>query len=154
VTVDEARKLLDKHVSTYKGVKKWLDNAAKQAVKQGYSTTLTGRKRWYVMPAKDDIEYSRKIGNIERQGKNTPIQGSSADMTKYALIYIMKRIKEKNLDAVPILAVHDEIVVEVRTDQAEQTRDIVEKEMVRAGEEMLPNVPVKADAVVTNVWEH
>ena len=154
VEMDEAKEMLDKYVKTYKGVKKWLDAAAAQAVKQGYSTTLIGRKRWYTMPEKDDPEYKKKVGNIQRQGKNTPIQGSSADMTKYALVYIMNRIFADNLDARPILAVHDEVVVEVALKDAEVVRDIVETEMIRAGEEMLPNVPVKADAGITNVWEH
>jgi DNA polymerase-1 len=86
VSVDEAKKLLNKYFKTYNKVQRWLDRVAKEAVSKGYSTTLSGRKRWYNLPDKSDPFYDRLIANIERQGKNTPIQGTSADMTKYALV--------------------------------------------------------------------
>ncbi len=154
VSVEDARGMLSKYVQTYKGVKRWLDKVGKEALYKGYSETIIGRKRWYHLPSKDDVDYIRVVGNIERQGKNTPIQGSSADMTKFALIYMYKKFQDEQLVAVPILAIHDEVVVEVSQADAPRVRDIVEAEMIRAGEEMLPQVPVKAEAKITNVWEH
>lgn len=154
VSVDEAKVLLNKYFRTYGKVRRWLDSAARDAIRKGYSTTLAGRKRWYTLPDKSDPDYERQISHFERQGKNTPIQGSSADMTKYALVYVYDKIREKGYNSFPVHTVHDEIVLEVQEDQAEEVRDMVEREMVRAGKQLLKKVPVKVDAVVSDVWEH
>ena len=154
VTPDEAKSLLNKYFKTYGGVKRWLDKTAKDAIRNGYSTTLGGRKRWFAPPDPADPSYERQLGHIERQGKNTPIQGTSADMVKYALVYIYDKIKEGSYEAWPIHTVHDEVVVEVREDQAEEMRDLVEKQMIRAAKVLLKKVPVKVDAKVGDVWEH
>jgi len=154
VTPEEAKTLLKKYFKTYGGVKRWLDKTAKDAVRNGYSTTLGGRKRWFTPPDPSDPSYERQLGHIERQGKNTPIQGTSADMVKYALVYIYDKIKEGGFEAWPIHTVHDEVVVEVREDQAQEVRDMVEKQMIRAAKVLLKKVPVKVDAKVSDVWEH
>lgn len=154
VSVDEAKKLLNKYFRTYSKVQRWLDRVAKDAVSKGYSTTLGGRKRWYNLPEKSDPFYDRLIANIERQAKNTPIQGTSADMTKYALAYVYQRIKKEGLEAYPIHTVHDEIVLEAREDQAEEVCQVLKEEMERAAKVLLKKVPVKADAVVSDFWEH
>jgi DNA polymerase-1 len=154
VGVDEARSLLDKYFKAYQGVKKWLDRAGKEAVHRGFSTTLLGRKRWYLMPDKADPNYERLLANIERQGKNTPIQGTSADITKFALIYINDRIKREKLDAFLIHTVHDEIVTEARAEVAQYVRDLVEEEMVRAAKQLLKSVKVLSDVKVADYWSH
>lgn len=154
VTTDEAKALLNKYFRTYGKVKRWLDGAGRSAIRNGYSLTLGGRKRWYNRPDPSDPSYERQLSHFERQGKNTPIQGSSADMTKYALIYIYDKIRGKGYDAFPIHTVHDEIVVEVVEDQAEEVRALVEKEMIRAAKVLLKKVPVVVDAKVSGVWEH
>lgn len=154
VSLEGAEKLLEKYFTTYRKVKAWLDKVGKEAVKRGYSTTLGGRKRWYKETDPGDPLYHRLVSHIERQGKNTPIQGSSADMTKYALVGIYHALREGHYDAFPIHTVHDEIVVEVREDQAEAVRALVEKEMIRAGEKLLKKVPVRVDAKIASAWEH
>lgn len=151
---DEARVLLDKYFKLYQGVKKWLDQAGKEAVRKGFSLTLTGRKRWYILPDKSDPNYERLVANIERQGKNAPIQGTSADITKYGIVYIYDRIKKEGLDVALTHTVHDEIVTEVRADQAEKVRDLVEEEMIRAGKTLLKRVKVMADVKVEDSWRH
>ncbi|OGC56138.1 hypothetical protein A2797_02165 [candidate division WWE3 bacterium RIFCSPHIGHO2_01_FULL_48_15] len=151
---EKARALLDKYFRTYRQVKRWLDNAARDAIRLGYSETLGGRKRFYQKLDPDDPGYERQIAYIERQGKNTPVQGTSADMTKLALIHIGKRIKEEGLEATPIHTVHDEIVVEAKEEKAEDIAKIVGEEMERAGKELLKQVPVKVDISVSDVWEH
>jgi DNA polymerase-1 len=154
VSVDEAKKLLNKYFKTYNKVQRWLDRVAKEAVSKGYSTTLSGRKRWYNLPDKSDPFYDRLIANIERQGKNTPIQGTSADMTKYALVYVYQRVRKEGFEAYPIHTVHDEIVLEAREDQAEEVCQVLSEEMGRAARVLLKKVPVKADAMVSDFWEH
>jgi DNA polymerase-1 len=154
VSPDEAKTLLNKYFKTYGKVKRWLDRVGREAVRRGYSTTLGGRKRWYNLPDPSDPSYERRLSHFERRGKNTPIQGTSADMVKYALIYVYDKIKEGDFEAYPVHTVHDEIVLEVRQEQAEEVRDIVEKQMVRAAKVLLKKVPVKVDAKVSDVWEH
>lgn len=154
VSAEEAEKLLEKYFATYKKVKAWLDKVGREAVKKGYSTTLSGRKRWYRELDPGDPGYQRAVSHIERQGKNTPIQGTSADMTKFALVGIYNALKEGRYDAFPIHTVHDEIVVEVREDQSEAIREIVEREMIKSGQMLLKLVPVKAEVKISSVWEH
>ncbi len=154
ISPDEAKTLLNKYFKTYGKVKHWLDQVGQEAVRQGFSTTLGGRKRWYNRPDPSDPSYEQQLSHAERQGKNTPIQGTSADMIKYALVYIYDKIKEKKLEAFPVHTIHDEVVIEVREDQAEEVRDLVEKEMLRAAKVLLKKVPVKVDAKVSDVWEH
>ncbi|HUS16352.1 MAG TPA: DNA polymerase, partial [Chloroflexia bacterium] len=152
VSPDEAKTLIEKYFQAYTGIQQWLEKAARDAVRKGYSDTPLGRRRFYDVPTdRSDPDYRSKIGSIERQGKNTPIQGSNADMTKIALVYL--RTALQGYDARVVNTVHDEIVVEVRADQAEEVKDIVEHEMVRAGEQILHVVPVVADASVGDYWK-
>lgn len=153
LSVDESKKLLDVYFSTYKKVKRWLDNVGRDAVRYGVVTTLGGRKRWFILPDKSDPEYKRLLGSVERQGKNTPIQGTSADITKYALVYIYNTIKKEKLDAHLIHTVHDEIVTEAREDIAEDVAKMVEDKMIEAGRKMVKLVPIKVDVHISDCWE-
>ena len=154
VSEEESRRLLDKYFRQYHRVRTWLDSVSREAVRRGYSTTLGGRKRYYEKLTPADPNYERQASYIERQGKNTPIQGTSADITKMALVNIRQRILKEELDALPIHTVHDEVVVEARASVAERTAKIVKEEMERAGEELLKKVPVKVEVAVSDVWEH
>lgn len=153
VSVDEAKNLLNIYFSTYKGVKKWLDQAGRDALKFGFSTTLGGRKRWYEPPPADHPDYMKLAGAIERQGKNTPIQGTSADITKYALVYVHDRIKKEGWDAYLIHTVHDEVVAEAKEDIAEIVSKGIEEEMIRAAKKLLKDVSVKVDVHISDCWE-
>jgi DNA polymerase-1 len=155
VTLDESKELISRYFKAYPGVQKWLDKAAKDAVRNGYSATTLGRKRFYNIPDENlkrisEDDWRKQIAAIERQGKNSPIQGCNADMTKIALIYLRNALK--GYDARTVNTVHDEIVVEVREDQAEEVKQIVEDAMVRAGEVILKVVPIVAEASVADYW--
>ena len=154
VSPEVGKDYMNKYFRSYPGVKGYLEKVAKEAVKQGWSTTPAGRKRWYIKPDPSDPDYTRKIGHIERQAKNHPIQGTNADAIKYALVFLSDKIKEKNVDASIILTVHDEIVCEVREDQAEDWAKTQSEEMVRAGELFIKKVPVESQPFVADVWEH
>ncbi|MEI7556928.1 DNA polymerase [Candidatus Chlorohelix sp.] len=149
-TVDEARELITAYFKAFSGVQKWLDKAGRDSVKRGYSPTPLGRKRYYNLPSTDDPDYRKRSSEIERQGKNAPIQGCNADMTKMALVFLRERLAA--YDARIVNTVHDEIVVEVREDQAEEVCKLVEHEMVRAGHEILKEVPIVADAKIGDYW--
>ncbi|HWE63450.1 MAG TPA: DNA polymerase, partial [Chloroflexota bacterium] len=75
VSTEEAKKLIDQYFKAYAGIGKWLDRAGKDAVRKGYSVTMLGRKRYYAALNPDDPEYNKNRASIERQGKNSPIQG-------------------------------------------------------------------------------
>ncbi|MFC1625155.1 DNA polymerase [Patescibacteria group bacterium] len=154
VSPEEGKQYLEKYFKSYPGVRKFLDTMARNAVKRGWSTTPAGRKRWYNKPDRNDPDYLKKIGHIERQAKNHPIQGTNADATKYALVFIQEKIKEGGWDAWPILTVHDEVVCEVREDQAEEWSKIQSAAMIRAGELFIKDVPVESVPFVGDVWEH
>lgn len=154
ITPEKARKLLQVYFTKYGRVRQWLNRVSKEAVKRGYSTTKIGRRRYYLLPDASDPNYERMIARIEREAKNTPIQGSSADMVKYAIYYTHRRLKKEGLDAYLIHTVHDEIVTEAADDQAEQVLKIQKEEMIRAGELLMKRCPVAVDGEVSQVWEH
>ena len=150
VPQEDAQKLIDQYFQAYTGVQNWLNKAARDAVRQRYSITPSGRKRYYDVPDRDDPEYRRKMSAVERRGKNSPIQGANSDMTKMALVFL--RTALQGYDARIVNTVHDEIVVEVREDQAEIVCEIVEREMRRAGEEIIKTVPIISDAKIGDYW--
>jgi DNA polymerase I-like protein with 3'-5' exonuclease and polymerase domains len=150
VSTEDAKGLIDQYFKAYSGIQRWLDRAGREAVRKGYSATMLGRKRYYPPLDRDDIEFNKKRSGIERQGKNSPIQGSNADMTKFALIGINEALQD--YDARIVNTVHDEIVVEAREDQAEVVCKIVEQEMVKAGERIVTLVPIVADAKIADYW--
>lgn len=95
VTPEEGRDYLERYFASYPGVKRFLEKMAKDAVKNGWSSTPAGRKRWYNMPLSSDPDYKKIIGGIERQAKNHPIQGTNADAIKYALVFLQDRLKKR-----------------------------------------------------------
>ena len=153
-SMDEARELMDIYFRSYPDIKKWLNRAGDDAVRRGWSVTPAGRKRWYHMPETTDPDYKRKISQIQREAKNHPIQGTNADVTKYALVFMQDRLKKEGVDGFVTHTVHDEVVCEVREDQAEDWAKIQVEEMVRAGELIIKDVPIASEPFVGDVWEH
>jgi DNA polymerase I-like protein with 3'-5' exonuclease and polymerase domains/intein/homing endonuclease len=106
VTLDEAKELIARYFKAYPGVQQWLDKAARDAVRNGYSVTMLGRKRFYSMPDEglkkiNEDEWRKQIASIERQGKNSPIQGCVSGDT---------RIFEETRGYVPIASMRGEVV--------------------------------------------
>jgi len=83
-----------------------------------------------------------------------PIQGTSADMTKLAMIKIDEEFKKRNLDAHLVLTLHDELAAECPKDIVEEVAHIVQDEMEKAGEYFLKKCPIKAEGGPTKYWEH
>lgn len=154
LSVDESEDMIKKYFKGYPGVKRYLERQSKSVLRQGFSTTPAGRKRWYVMPEKTDPDYRRKMSGIQNAAKNHPIQGTNADAIKYALVFVHKRMKEEGIDGKIILTVHDEIACEVKEDQAEYFAQMLSDEMVKAAEMFIKSVPVVSDPFVGDVWEH
>lgn len=154
VTKEEATQMMERYFASYPSVRDFLANMAKNAVRNGWSSTPAGRKRWYKKPDQNDPDYKKKVGSIERQAKNHPIQGTNADAVKYALVFLHERMKKEGIDGGLTHTVHDEIVSEVRADQAEYWAKVQSDEMVRAAQLFITKVPVVSDPFVGDVWEH
>ena len=154
VSKEKGKEYIELYFKSYPKVRNFLEKMAKDAVRNGWSSTPGGRKRWYRKPERNDPEYTKLIANIERQAKNHPIQGTNADAIKYALVYVYDRLKKEKVEGGITLTVHDELVCEVREDQAEDWAKIQSEEMVRAGELFIKKVPVVSEPFVSDVWEH
>ena len=145
---------MNKYFSAFPNVRNFLDGMSKTAIKRGWSATPAGRKRWYKVPESSDPEYKKKIAQIGREAKNHPIQGTNADAVKYALVFLQDRLNKEHIDGGLILTVHDEIVSEIRDDQAEYWAKVQSDEMVRAAKLFLKKIDVVAEPSVGDVWEH
>lgn len=154
VSKEEAATMMEKYFASYPSVRDFLNGMAKGAVRNGWSSTPAGRKRWYKKPDATDPDYKKKVGSIERQAKNHPIQGTNADAVKYALVFLHDRFKKDGVDGGLTHTVHDEIVSEVRADQAEYWSKVQSEEMVRAAKLFITKVPVVSEPFVGDVWEH
>ncbi len=144
--VPEAEKVLRKYFATYKGLDTYLREAANQAVREKQARTGSGR----LVRFRFDEQDRQQISMTQRNGKNTPIQGTSADILKRALRLLNDDLKETSARIVNII--HDEIVVEADADQAEEIAMRVERAMVAAGREYLETVPVKVETEIATEW--
>lgn len=127
----------------YPSVFRWGDAQRKFLHKNGFVLTIWGRKRWFPGAMDNDSGfYSEAV--------NTPIQGSSADMVKRAMVRVHKALD--GYDARILLQVHDELIIECREIQALEVAEIVEQEMAAAGAEMVKSVPCPAEAKIMKCW--
>ncbi|MNX31301.1 DNA polymerase I [compost metagenome] len=145
-TLDEAKELIDRYFAAYPGVRAWLRQAARKAVESGECTTLGGRRIRFAIP---DPENRRAIAGIERVGKNAPLQGTSADITKRAIALLDSRLPPETRI---VNVVHDEIVVEAPTDAAPHVAALLRETMREAAETYLKRVPVSVEADVAEAW--
>ena len=142
---EKAEAFINQYFRAYPKVKKILQDLGMKAVTDLCSITLGGRKRYYL--ATDSFSGQKAL---ERKGRNTPIQGTCGDILKKAILYLWDSLKD--YDAKMVNLVHDEIVVEVREDQAEEVRDIVKRDMIRAGRDYIKSVPVEVEIKIDTRW--
>ncbi len=138
ITRKEASEYIEQYFATYPGVKNFLDNTVADAKKQGFVTTMFGRRR--PVPELTSSNFmQRSFG--ERVAMNSPIQGTAADIIKIAMIRVSRRLKRDGLKSKLILQVHDELLIETVKEEAEKVRKILEEEMNRAAD-LLVNLEV------------
>ena len=125
----DAKKLIDKYLELYPGVKLYMDNIIKEAKEQGYVTTLYNRKR-VIDELNSSVYNIRSAG--ERIALNTPIQGTAADILKIAMVNIYKRIKKEELNSKMVLQVHDELIFDVVKNEEKILKRIITEEMENA----------------------
>lgn len=129
ITRKEANEYIEQYFATYPGVKKFLDQQVEDAKKEGYVTTMFGRRRPVPELASSNF-MQRSFG--ERVAMNSPIQGTAADIIKIAMIRVWQRLKEENLKSRLILQVHDELLIETAENEMDMVKSILDKEMKAA----------------------
>ncbi len=154
ISLEESEDLIKRFFKSYPAVQVFLEAMGKDAQRKGFSATPLGRKRFYNIPAKDDPDYRKKMSSIAREAKNHPIQGTNADAIKFALVFLQERLTKDNVDGFVVSTVHDEIVCEVREDQAQDFSKVLSDEMVRAANLFLKKVKIVSEPFVGDVWEH
>ena len=107
ISPKEAKEFINKYLETYPGIKDYMNKEIEQARELGYVKTIMNRKR--LLPEIKDASYViRSMG--ERMALNTPIQGSSADILKKAMVEIDEEFTKRNLKSTMLLQVHDELI--------------------------------------------
>ena len=142
----DAKQLIDNYFETYPNVKAFMDKSIATAREKGYAETLMGRKRF--LP---DINSNNRTvrSAAERNAINAPIQGSSADMIKVAMVRINRALKEKQLKSRMIMQVHDEVIVDTHKNEVDEVKSIVLEAMKNA---ISLKVKMKVDLNTGNDW--
>ncbi len=142
----EAKDIIARYFERFPGVKNYIQETIAHVRETGYVQTLLGRRRY--LP--DIHSKNQNIrGNAERQAINMPIQGTSADMIKIAMVRLHRELQIRSLQSRLLLQVHDELVCEVPEGEEMQMRSLVAAVM----QEALPlTVPVKVDVAAGRSW--
>jgi DNA polymerase-1 len=126
ISTEEAKVQMDQYFARFGGVRDYLMAVVEQARKDGYTSTVLGRRRY--LPELDSS--NRQVREAaERAALNAPIQGSAADIIKVAMIEVDKAIKEAGLASRMLLQVHDELLFEIAADEREQVEALVRDKM-------------------------
>ena len=146
ITPKEASKFIENYLSTYPGIKEYMDKTIELAKKEGYAVTMFNRKRT-IQELYNTNYMIRQSG--ERMALNTPIQGTSADIIKKAMVLIHNEMIRQNLKSKLIIQVHDELVFDCKIDELEKITSIMKNVMENVCE---LNVPLKIDVSYGNNW--
>ena len=156
ISVDDAEALIEQYFSEFPKIGGFLNNLGNYGKYYGFIRTFSPyrRIRWFEnwqsgMSPKRDF---KELGAIERMSKNTPIQGTGADMIKLAMIMIRNKIKTLDYPAYLVTQVHDEIGVEVPNDKAEEWAEIQSELMRQAGAKIIPDFPMGVDYTISREW--
>lgn len=131
ITRKEAQEYIEQYFKTYPGIKHFLDTAVENAKKNGYVTTMFGRRR--PVPELQSSNFmQRSFG--ERVAMNAPIQGTAADIIKIAMNRVNEYLRSHNMRSRLILQVHDELLVETAREELDEVRAIMVREMQNAAQ--------------------
>ena len=156
IPVDEADALIKQYFTEFPKIGGFLNSLGNYGKFYGNIRTFRPyrRIRWFEdwnkgLTLKKDFKV---LGAIERASKNTPIQGTGADMIKLAMVKIRDYIKENNFPAYLVTQVHDEIGIEVKEERAEEWAQIQCRLMREAGAEIIPDFPMGVDYTISKEW--
>jgi DNA polymerase I len=126
ISTEEAKVQMDAYFARFGGVRDYLMDVVEQARKDGYTSTVLGRRRY--LPELDSS--NRQVREAaERAALNAPIQGSAADIIKVAMIEVDKALKAAGLASRMLLQVHDELLFEVANGERERLEALVREKM-------------------------
>ena len=146
VTRKEAKAYIENYLQNYAGVREYMKNIVAQAKRDGFVTTMFGRRR--NLPELKSSNFNiRSFG--ERVALNTPIQGTAADIIKLAMIHVDKALREQKLQARLVLQVHDELIVECPIEEREQVTALLTEQMEHVAK---LSVPLLAEAKSGASW--
>lgn len=146
ISTKRAQEYIDKYFETYSDVKKYMESNVEKAQRDGYITTLFGRRRM-MNELKSSNHNVRAFG--ERAAMNMPLQGSSADIIKIAMIRVNKRLTEEGLKARLVLQVHDELVIDCPESEQDRAAEILKTEMENA---VTLKVPLTVEVGIGKNW--
>lgn len=143
LTLERATEIRQQFFAGYEGLQAWHKRAWKQASGSTREVrTITGRRR--ILPSGEDKEWQRFTSLV-----NNPVQGSSADAMKRAMVNLAKLLPE---GTGMVSTIHDELIVEAPEREAEAIKDIVVRTMIEAMNQLFPQVPIEVDARVCATW--
>ena len=145
ISAGEAKGIMENYFERFGGVKRYLDEVVEQARRDGYTSTVFGRRR-YLPELTSDNRIARE--NAERAALNAPIQGTAADIIKVAMLRVDDALRDYASRV--LLQVHDELVLEVAPGELDAVQAIVEREMDKAIELL---VPLEVSAGTGANWE-
>ncbi len=146
VSRQEGDAFIAQYFATFPQVRQYIELTKREAVEQGYVTTITGRRR--TMPELQDPRREIRAAG-ERAAVNAPVQGSAADIIKIAMVRLQRQLCERQLASRMILQVHDELVFEVPEAEVAAVADLVRTTMESA---MELAVPLKVEVKVGSNW--
>ena len=155
----EAKRYIESYYEKYPTVKEYLDALPAKAEELGYSETLYRRRR-FIPELSATNHMTREFG--KRVARNSPIQGTAADLIKLAMIRVDRRLREEEPRAHLVMQVHDELVVECPREAGERVAALIRREMesiatvpaslYQTGEAFSLAVPLTVDVVTTENW--
>ncbi len=144
IPLETAREFISKYFERYAGVRAWIETTLEQARKNQFVTTLAGRRRRVIDIAAPNA-FTR--GFAERVAVNTPIQGTSADIIKFAMIRVFEALNKKKLKTRMMLQVHDELLFDCPKEEYSDAIALIRDGMENAFKLQVPlAVDIKAGA--------
>lgn len=147
ISTEEAKAQMDQYFARFGGVRDYLQSVVDQARKDGYTSTVLGRRRY--LPELDSSNRNVREA-AERAALNAPIQGSAADIIKVAMIEVDKALRAANLKSRMLLQVHDELLFEVAAGEREQVDALVREKM---GSAYPLDVPLEVSVGYGRSWD-
>ncbi len=148
LSLEEANRFVESYFANYPKVKVYMEETKQEAAQQGYVETLLHRRRYFPELQRPQSPGAQRRA-AEREAINMPIQGSSADIIKVAMIRLHGALKERGLQSCMILQVHDELILEVPEGELEIVAPLVKSTMEGAFQ---LDAPLKVDMKVGKNW--
>ncbi|GGI97963.1 DNA polymerase [Saccharopolyspora subtropica] len=146
ISAEEAKAQMDAYFARFGRVRDYLREVVEQARKDGYTSTILGRRR-YLPDLASDNRQRREMA--ERMALNAPIQGSAADIIKVAMLGVHRALRDNDLRSRMLLQVHDELIIEVADGERDEVEKLVREQMGAAYE---LDVPLEVSVGVGRSW--